>query len=188
MLDQQLENYSTLSQFPSRHSYDHLINVPINSSAFFKGIRTEILAHHGLKDYVSGNIELAKQNLTAANITQNYHRVRTITEYKQPVGVKGLNGRLCYHVLAVYGGKVVTNKQGQREVVTECVTLFPEHNDRYSIGTDATKTCSVEQDITTGSWISVSKTYPERSRKFVDYTEEEKDWPVPYNPNDVRTY
>ena len=174
MLDQQLWNYSNLSASQSSHSYNHIINVPRNSSAFFSGIRPDILAHHGLKDYVSGNIELVKQDLTGANISEPYHGVRTITKYKDPVGTKGLNGRICYHVLAVYGAKVVTNDLGQREVVTECVTLFPEHNDRFSIQTDSTNTCSLEKDTSTGSWISLSKTYPERSGNSVDYKEGSK--------------
>ena len=185
LLDQQLQNYYSLNHSASKHSYDHLINVPADKSPFLPGIRTDFLATICLKEYRSANIVLEKENICCSHITQNYHRVKTITEFKHPVGRKGWNGKLCYHVLAVYSGRLVT-EQGHSEVVTECVTLFPEQNYRFSLGTDSTKICSVEIDKSTKSRISLSKGYPERYGNVVDYKEKEKAYY--YVPNDARTF
>ena len=68
LLDTQLQNYKTLDASQSRHSYDHMINVPSDKSPFFSDIRTELLARICLEDYRSANIVTKKKGYLVARI------------------------------------------------------------------------------------------------------------------------
>ena len=102
------------------------------------------------------------------------------------MGREGRSGDLCYYVLAVYTGKLVKDVDGNSEVVTECVTSFPEVSDRFSQGTNSTNICVVERDKSTNDIISVSKRYVEKYQKVVDYKQRHR--ACYYVPNDVSTF